>query len=307
MRDFQPERLAQPLKVDGYAVLNEVNAAYRGVFLELDMAYEVTRIRRIGNTHNQPNPLLNHESASNYQETREGYKQIRPVELASTLQSLLEMLPPQALSHLPRNIIKPENGISLSATSDEESRITQASDHDDSQIESVGNFSEFQSVHLKPEPVGCVTMPASDGYIWKKYGQKQVKASELPRSYYKYAQVNCPVTKKVGHSLDGNISEIIYKGQHNHDPTTLCNRANDGAANLKKRKFGKLEVGYVDQTSMPRVMITEPKVVVQMRSEVDILDDGFKWRKYGQKLVKGNTYPRSYYRCTYAGCKVQKQ
>ncbi|GKC47150.1 probable WRKY transcription factor 3 [Tanacetum coccineum] len=67
--------------------------------------------------------------------------------------------------------------------------------------------------------------------------QKQVKASDLPRSYYKCTQVNCPVTKKVGHSLDGNISEIIYKVQHNHDQTTLCSRVKDGAANLNKRKF----------------------------------------------------------------------
>lgn len=38
--------------------------------------------------------------------------------------------------------------------------------------------------------------------------------------------------------------------------------------------------------------ITEPKIVVQTRSEVDLLDDGFKWRKYGQKVVKGNPHPR---------------
>lgn len=32
----------------------------------------------------------------------------------------------------------------------------------------------------------------------------------------------------------------------------------------------------------------EPRVVVQTVSEVDILDDGYRWRKYGQKVVKGH-------------------
>jgi hypothetical protein len=31
---------------------------------------------------------------------------------------------------------------------------------------------------------------------------------------------------------------------------------------------------------------------VQTNSEVDLLDDGYRWRKYGQKVVKGNPYPR---------------
>ncbi|KAI5073783.1 hypothetical protein GOP47_0011796 [Adiantum capillus-veneris] len=35
----------------------------------------------------------------------------------------------------------------------------------------------------------------------------------------------------------------------------------------------------------------EPCVALQTRSETDILDDGYRWRKYGQKAVKHNTYP----------------
>ena len=36
----------------------------------------------------------------------------------------------------------------------------------------------------------------------------------------------------------------------------------------------------------------EPRVVVQTTSDIDILDDGYRWRKYGQKVVKGNPNPR---------------
>lgn len=37
---------------------------------------------------------------------------------------------------------------------------------------------------------------------------------------------------------------------------------------------------------------TVPKVVFQTRSPDDILDDGYRWRKYGQKSVKNSKYPR---------------
>ncbi|KAK7275883.1 hypothetical protein RIF29_17009 [Crotalaria pallida] len=39
-------------------------------------------------------------------------------------------------------------------------------------------------------------------------------------------------------------------------------------------------------------------------------DDGFTWRKYGQKEILGSKYPRSYYRCTHQklyGCPAKKQ
>lgn len=39
--------------------------------------------------------------------------------------------------------------------------------------------------------------------------------------------------------------------------------------------------------------VKEPVVVLQTTSEIDILDDGYRWRKYGQKVVKGNQNPRS--------------
>lgn len=38
--------------------------------------------------------------------------------------------------------------------------------------------------------------------------------------------------------------------------------------------------------------VREPKFVVQTISDIDILDDGYRWRKYGQKVVKGNPNPR---------------
>lgn len=238
--------------------------------------------------------------------------------------------------------------------------------------------------------------PSEDGYNWRKYGQKQVKGSEYPRSYYKCTHPNCPVKKKVERSHEGHITEIIYKGAHNHPKPPPNRRAGIGSSNAlsdmqvdmaeqggttangdplwmqkgtadwrqdnlevtsssqlgplqaqngsqfestdavdvsstfsndeeedDRGTHGSVSLGYdgegdeseskrrkveayaADVSGNTRA-IREPRVVVQTTSEVDILDDGYRWRKYGQKVVKGNPNPRSYYKCTNAGCTVRK-
>ncbi|CAA6662211.1 unnamed protein product [Spirodela intermedia] len=51
----------------------------------------------------------------------------------------------------------------------------------------------------------------------------------------------------------------------------------------------------------------EPRFAFMTKSDVDNLDDGYRWRKYGQKAVKNGPFPRSYYRCTTALCGVKKR
>ncbi|KAI3705355.1 hypothetical protein L1987_75591 [Smallanthus sonchifolius] len=203
-----------------------------------------------------------------------------------------------------------------------------------------------------------------DGYNWRKYGQKQVKGSEYPRSYYKCTHPNCMVKKKVERSINGKIAEIVYKGDHNHSKPRVPRRhAFDGTTEDFNRQCQNNQINYDDEglgsssrlTNLVKVKescnhvsteafdasiptpdclcgvprahdvptskrrrslsqtnesrgkgLQEPRVVVHDGTDSEAISDGFRWRKYGQKTVKGNPYPRSYYRCTGVNCDVRK-
>ncbi|XP_027364748.1 probable WRKY transcription factor 32 isoform X2 [Abrus precatorius] len=208
---------------------------------------------------------------------------------------------------------------------------------------------------------------ASDGYNWRKYGQKQVKSPTGSRSYYRCTHSNCYAKKIKFCDHSGHVIEIVYRSQHSHDPPhktdftkeskfmpsnepkvestvpkqsirvlndsdqssspkeplqkvpcsadkKLQNSSNgeNGKVMLKeehvddpepKRRMNKSDLTSLDSTVKPG---KKPKLVVHAAGDVGISGDGYRWRKYGQKMVKGNPHFRNYYRCTSAGCPVRK-
>ncbi|KAJ6758673.1 WRKY TRANSCRIPTION FACTOR 32-RELATED [Salix koriyanagi] len=50
----------------------------------------------------------------------------------------------------------------------------------------------------------------------------------------------------------------------------------------------------------------EPEIIIHTVSDEGSSNDGYRWRKYGQKMLKGNSLVRSYYRCSSSACPARK-
>ncbi|KAJ1264106.1 hypothetical protein BS78_09G237000 [Paspalum vaginatum] len=89
------------------------------------------------------------------------------------------------------------------------------------------------------------------------------------------------------------------EGQESKDGSAAAK--GDGEGEEKNKKGAAKAKGKGEKR--PR----QPRFAFMTKSEVDHLEDGYRWRKYGQKAVKNSPFPRSYYRCTTQKCPVKKR
>ncbi|KAI3457737.1 hypothetical protein Pfo_014400 [Paulownia fortunei] len=168
---------------------------------------------------------------------------------------------------------------------------------------------------------GCKT---DVNYLGKHHHPKPQHSPQVA-SAFQVRIPDIPIVSASKSNLLADTEPIIDHGGANHlAPTeTSCQstvaRSADGVTgavsclnsdnkdkdDYPDSKRQKREINSADDSVVNKPN-TDLRHVVQTLSEVDIVNDGYRWRKYGQKLVKGNPNPRSYYRCSNAGCPVKK-
>ncbi|KAF8378738.1 hypothetical protein HHK36_030087 [Tetracentron sinense] len=134
-----------------------------------------------------------------------------------------------------------------------------------------------------------VNKQADDAYNWRKYGQKQVKGSDIHEAITNVPiQMSCQ--KQVERSLDGQGQTGNLERSNETIPVHSISRRDQEYSQATPDSY-LAQVMNIEVASSHRA-VAEPKIIVQTTSEVDLLDDGYRWRKYGQKVVKGNPHPR---------------
>ncbi|KAK9076535.1 hypothetical protein SSX86_004869 [Deinandra increscens subsp. villosa] len=132
-------------------------------------------------------------------------------------------------------------------------------------------------------------------------------------------------------AVDEEESSVVLNGQPS-SPSITSSTAHQQLRNpLKQCVKEKKAVGGDETKAKKKRKEKAPRFAFMTRTEIDHLDDGYRWRKYGQKAVKNSRFPRvvgmllrrsrepltftkisllsheSYYRCTSTSCNVKKR
>nr|QRX38902.1 transcription factor WRKY5 [Lilium regale] len=115
------------------------------------------------------------------------------------------------------------------------------------------------------------------------------------------------VSDQSGSSLEQRSSTIPWSWAEYGNAGNIGNSVDDHEI-IKKSSRSCLSAAAIRMKKVKaRRKMREPRFCFKTLSEVDVLDDGYKWRKYGQKVVKNTQHPRSYYRCVRDNCRVKKR
>ncbi|ESQ28319.1 hypothetical protein EUTSA_v10018976mg [Eutrema salsugineum] len=119
------------------------------------------------------------------------------------------------------------------------------------------------------------------------------------------AGVRSPVTTNLHSSTSSCSSSLaVIEVSTSNNPSATSSSSEDPAENSTAAKTPDTPK---KEKKKAQKRIRQPRFAFMTKSDVDNLEDGYRWRKYGQKAVKNSPFPRSYYRCTNSRCTVKKR
>ncbi|KAG2284093.1 hypothetical protein Bca4012_052784 [Brassica carinata] len=123
----------------------------------------------------------------------------------------------------------------------------------------------------------------------------------LPDLYLTYEWMDDDLVSAVSgmnhsYGYQTNVDAVFFSGSSSSfiQPTSPSTKASVASASAET------------QVKKEKKKVKE-RVAFKTRSDVEVLDDGFKWRKYGKKMVKNSPHPRNYYKCAADACPVKKR
>ncbi|KAI4380080.1 hypothetical protein MLD38_006308 [Melastoma candidum] len=111
-------------------------------------------------------------------------------------------------------------------------------------------------------------------------------------------------SRKVVHQLPSIPTRRKYISDNEEDVAMSAGKQQQASGGEPKQRVKRIKL--LPECS-PLQSGKDVEGVVDAADHVEASNDGYRWKKYGKKMMKGNQHLRNYYRCSSAGCQARKQ
>ncbi|KAF5458049.1 hypothetical protein F2P56_022114 [Juglans regia] len=146
--------------------------------------------------------------------------------------------------------------------------------------------------------------------------------------HYPHENPNLKPSYNYTHLTDGTITDplsldfellqylmLADHGIHDHDSTPKIRKASSENMIMTEEGSAESLTGATSRNDSINIGVKKAaekmgvghRVAFRTKSELEVMNDGYKWRKYGKKSVKSSPNPRNYYKCSSGGCNVKKR